>query len=98
MGSKSVDRAKENSLRTSLAVVRDAIDQFAADKGRYPASLIELAEVRYLRELPEDPLTGRRDTWVELQPPPDSSVERGLYDVRSGAEGKASDGTLYLDW
>lgn len=95
---KSVDRAKENSLRTSLLVLRDAIDQFAADKGRYPASLVELAEVRYVREVPEDPLTGRRDTWVELPPPSDALLERGLYDVRSGAAGRASDGRLYADW
>lgn len=95
---KSVERAKENALRTSLAVMRDAIDQFSADKGRYPASLAELIEVRYVREMPEDPFTGRRDSWIELQPPPDAGNERGLYDVRSGAAGRASDGRLYADW
>jgi general secretion pathway protein G len=96
---RSVERAKENALRTSLSVMRDAIDQFTADKGRYPASLGELIEVRYVREMPEDPFTGRRDSWIELQPPPDSGSERGgLYDVRSGAAGRASDGRLYADW
>lgn len=96
---KSVERAKENALRTSLSVMRDAIDQFTADKGRYPASLAELIEVRYVREMPEDPFTGRRDSWIELQPPPDAGTERGgLYDVRSGAAGRASDGRLYADW
>ncbi|MDT7838945.1 type II secretion system protein [Aquabacterium sp. OR-4] len=68
---RSVDQARENSLRSSLAVMRQAIDQFAADRGRYPVSLQELVGQRYLRQLPEDPLTGRRDSWVSLAPPPD---------------------------
>ena len=61
-----LDRAREAALRESLAVMRDAIDQFAADKGRYPQSLAEMAQQRYLRELPPDPYTGRVDTWVAL--------------------------------
>lgn len=95
---QSVERARENALKNSLSVMRDAIDQFAADKGRYPRSLAELADVHYVRELPEDPFTGRRDSWIELQPPPDAGVEHGLYDVRSGAAGRGSDGRLYADW
>jgi len=94
----SIDRAKENTLHTSLRVMRDAIDQYAADTGRYPDSLAALAQARYLRDLPEDPLTGRRDSWVELAPPTDSVVNGGVYDVRSGAAGRALDGRLYADW
>ena len=95
---RSVDRARENTLRTSLNVMRDAIDQHLADRGRYPESLDELAAQRYLRELPEDPMTGRRDTWVALPPPTNSAWPGSLYDVRSGAAGRAADGRLYADW
>lgn len=93
----SLEKSKETALRSSLATLRDAIDQFAADKGRYPDSLEELAAARYLRELPEDPVAGRRDAWIELPPPPDAQLKGQLYDVRSGAAGRASDGRLYAD-
>ena len=69
-----------------------------ADRGRYPDSLAELATRRYLREVPEDPLTGKRDTWIELPPPADSAWQGTCYDVRSGAAGRAADGRLYADW
>lgn len=95
---RSVDRARENTLRTSLNVMRDAIDQYLADRGRYPESLTELAAGRYLREVPEDPMTGRSDTWLTLPPPSDSAWPGRLYDVRSGAAGRALDGRLYADW
>jgi general secretion pathway protein G len=95
---QSVDRARESSLRSSLAVMRDAIDRFAADRGRFPDSLDELVSTRYLRQLPEDPIARRRDSWVLLAPPPDSHLSGGLADVRSGAAGRALDGGLYADW
>lgn len=95
---RSVDRARENALRTSLHVMRDAIDQHLGDRGRYPESLAALAEGRYLREVPEDPFTGRRDSWITLPPPPDSPLIGEVYDVRSGAAGRGQDGSLYADW
>ena len=95
---QSIDRAREASLRSSLQVMRHAIDQFAADRGRYPDSLQELVDERYLRQLPEDPLTGQRDSWVLLQPAPDSAVPGQVWDLRSGAAGRARDGGLYADW
>jgi general secretion pathway protein G len=95
---QSVGRAREASLRSSLAVMRDAIDRFAADRGRFPESLDELVSVRYLRAMPEDPFTGRRDTWVLLEPPTDSHLTGRVGDVRSGAAGQAADGVLYADW
>jgi prepilin-type N-terminal cleavage/methylation domain-containing protein len=95
---QSLERARENSLRTSLAVMRDAIDQFAADKGRYPDSVRDLAQARYLRELPLDPYTGRGDSWVAVAPPADSVLPGGMADVRSGAAGRSGDGSLYADW
>lgn len=94
----SVERAKENSLRSSLRVMRDAIDHFAADRGRYPASLDELIQTRYLRSLPDDPLTGGAGHWVVLMPPPDADIGGQVYDVRSGSAQRAADGTLYADW
>jgi general secretion pathway protein G len=94
----SVDRARETTLRSSLAVMREAIDRFAADRGRYPDNLEELVRTRYLRQMPEDPLTGRRDSWLEVLPPPDSVLAGQTADVRSGAAGRGRDGGLYAEW
>lgn len=90
-----VERSKEAVLRENLATVRDAIDQFHADVGSWPATLETLAERRYLRAVPVDPITERSDSW-QFVPPPDGSA--GIYDIRSGAEGTASDGQAYADW
>lgn len=94
----AVERAKANSLRTSLAVMRDALDKYAADKGRYPESLEQLVQDRYLRQLPEDPLTGSTQTWVVVPPPANADIAGSVGDVRSGAPGPAADGSLYADW
>jgi prepilin-type N-terminal cleavage/methylation domain-containing protein len=94
----SLERAREVSLQTSLSTMRQAIDQFAADRGRYPQSLDELVQARYLRLVPEDPMTGRRDSWIALGAPTDSVVAGDLADVRSGASGRGRDGRLYADW
>ncbi|MFT7722138.1 MAG: prepilin-type N-terminal cleavage/methylation domain-containing protein [Roseateles sp.] len=94
----ALHKSRETALLQSLTTMRDAIDQFAADKARYPESLQELAAARYLRDIPEDPLTGRRDSWVELPPPADMQATGGLWDVRSGAAGRSADGRLYADW
>ena len=95
---QSVERAREATLRTSLMVMRDAIDRFAADRARYPDSLQELVATRYLRTLPEDPITGQLSGWVELAPAADSLLPGRLVDVRSGAAGRARDGALYAEW
>jgi general secretion pathway protein G len=94
----SLNKSKETALHQSLVTMRDAIDQYAADKGRYPDSLQDLAAARYLREVPEDPLTASRETWVELPPPADMQASGRLWDVRSGAAGRSADGRLYADW
>jgi general secretion pathway protein G len=93
---ESVDRAKEAALRTDLRVLREAIDKHRADTGRLPESLEQLAQARYLRAVPVDPLTDRADTWVVV-PAPDG-MTAGVYDVRSGAPGTARDGTAYGSW
>ena len=95
---RTVDNAREASLRTSLSVMRDALDKFAADRGRYPDSLDELVQQGYLRQVPEDPLTGRRDSWQMLPARPDSAVPGQVADVRSGAAGRAQDGRPYSAW
>ncbi|MCH8855192.1 MAG: hypothetical protein IIA03_02865, partial [Proteobacteria bacterium] len=87
-----------NSLRTSLVVMRDALDKFAADRGRYPDSLEQLVQERYLRQIPEDPITGSSQTWVVQPPPTNADIGGAVGDVRSGAPGPAPDGSLYADW
>lgn len=94
----SVDRARANSLRSSLAIMRDALDKYAADKGRYPDSLQQLVDDRYLRTVPLDPLTDSADTWVTQPPPADADLAGQVADVRSGATGRAPDGSPYADW
>lgn len=94
----ALQKSKETALLHSLTTMRDAIDQYAADKGRYPDSLQELADQRYLRDVPEDPLTVSRETWVELPPPSDMQAAGRVWDVRSGAAGRSVDGRLYADW
>jgi general secretion pathway protein G len=90
-----VDKAKETVLRENLAVMRSSIDHFHADQGRYPQTLDELVERRYLREVPMDPVTQSRATWRIVAP---TDGKPGIYDVRSGAKGKAKDGTDYGTW
>lgn len=91
-----IDRSREATLQQSLNVMRDAIDKFRADTGIYPEDLDALVKKRYLRKVPVDPLTERADTW-QIVPPPDGNDD-GVWDVRSGAEGRAKDGTRYADW
>lgn len=87
-----------SSMRSSLQTLRAAIDQYTADKGHYPDNLDALVAGRYLRDAPEDPLTGRRDSWVLLAPAPDSLLAGGVWDVRSGAAGRRRDAGLCADW
>ena len=93
----SVERSREAVLRQDLRVMRTAIDQFLADTGRYPATLDDLVKSRYLRGLPEDPVTRSAATWISIAPP-DGVAIAGVYDVRSGAEGNSMDGTAYAQW
>lgn len=90
-----LQRSKEAVLRQDLATMRDAISHFRADKGNYPPSLDALVEQRYLRAIPEDPITGSTATWQTL-PVPDQAP--GVYDLRSGSEEVARDGTPYASW
>ncbi len=92
-----LDRAREASLRESLAVMRDALDKYRGDTGRYPETLDELVTKRYLRRVPPDPITESTETWV-LVPPPDEPGRRKVWDIRSGAEGQGQNGSDYSTW
>jgi general secretion pathway protein G len=92
----SVDKAKEAVLKQNLMQLRSAIDQFYADRGAYPQGLDDLIDKKYLRHVPEDPLTESKTTWV-LVPPIDPNL-KGVYDVKSGSDGTAMDGSRYADW
>ena len=92
--------AKEAVLKEDLFRLRDAIDQFYADKGTYPSTLDTLVSDGYLRKVPDDPFTKSSSTWqtVPAEPDPNSpTVEPGVYDVKSGAV-TALDGTKYSEW
>ncbi|QXI40712.1 type II secretion system protein [Pseudomonas xantholysinigenes] len=92
----SLEASREATLRQSLAVLREALDHYYGDTGRYPDSLDQLVEQRYLRNAPLDPITERRDAW-QLVPPPDG-VAGGVADIKSGATGRARDGSLFAEW
>jgi general secretion pathway protein G len=97
----SVLSAKEATLHTDLFRMRDAIDQYYADKGKYPSGLDSLVSEGYMRKVPIDPVTQSPDSWVTVaaEPDPNSpSGEAGIYDIKSGAQGTALDGTSYSDW
>jgi len=92
----SLDRSKEAVLKEDLYQMRDAIDKYHGDRNKYPPTLDALVSDKYLRRIPEDPVTGSSATWIVVAPEdPDAG---GVYDVRSGAPGRASDGSAYRDW
>jgi general secretion pathway protein G len=97
----SIIQAKEAVLREDLYRFRDLIDQYYADKGKYPSSLDSLVSDGYMRKIPEDPFTKTADSWTTVPAEPDPnnpSAEPGVYDVKSGAQGTALDGSSYTDW
>ncbi len=98
---RSIQKAKEAVLKENLFRTRSAINQYFADKGRYPSDLQALVEDSYLRALPVDPLTGGNDSWIidmaELDDT-DITTEPGMADLHSGAPGSGLDGTPYSEW
>jgi general secretion pathway protein G len=92
---RSLDRAKEVVLTQDLAVMREAIDYYYGDRAKYPESLQDLVEERYLRSLPVDPITKSSESWVlVLNDDPDIG---GIQDVTSGAEGETSSGVRFVE-
>ena len=97
----SIQSSKEAVLHTDLFRMRDAIDQYYADKGKYPASLDALVSDGYMRKIPEDPMTKASDSWQTVAAEPDPgnpSAEPGIYDVKSGATGTGLDGRAFSDY
>jgi general secretion pathway protein G len=92
----SVDKSKEAVLKENLFQMRDAISRYHADKGRYPETLDQLATDKYLRKVPVDPVTDSVTTWITVRS--EDPQKSGVYDVKSGANGKASDGSEYGQW
>jgi len=97
----SITRAKEAALKENLYRMRDAMDQFYADKNKWPADLSELVSEGYIREVPKDPITDSKDTWQTeaAEPDPNSpGAAGGISNVKSGSDGTSLDGTRYADW
>lgn len=98
----SARKARETVLRNNLTQIRQTLDQYNVDKGYYPESLDILVEEGYLRELPLDPITKTSDTWQEIYlenyDDEDSNYEPGVFDIRSGSQETAIDGTFYYEW
>ena len=91
----SVDRSKEQVLRHNLTQTREALDKFFGDNGKYPDALEDLVSKKYLRGLPYDPITESNSTWQTIAPI--GADIGGVYDIKSGAQGKTLDGTEYGD-
>jgi general secretion pathway protein G len=92
----SVEKSKSTVLKEDLSLMRDALDKFYGDNDKYPATLDELVSRKYLRNIPRDPVTESATTWIVV--PPDDADKGGVYDVHSGAEGNAPDGSAYKEW
>ncbi|ABQ26121.1 type II secretion system protein [Geotalea uraniireducens] len=94
-------KAKEAVLREDLYNLRTTIDQFYADQGKYPDSLQDMVDKKYLRDIPKDPFTNLKDTWVVVTPPPageGQEVKGSVYDVHSGSDVIGTTGTPYNEW
>ena len=96
----TVTRAEEAALKENLFRLRDAMDQFYADKQKWPADLAELVSAGYIREVPKD-ITKSTDTWQTRQAEPDPNNPAsagGIDDVHSGSDRTSLDGTKYAEW
>lgn len=91
-----LEASKEAVLRDNLHITRQVIDKFYGDLGRYPETLEELVEKRYLRALPMDPITGSTGTWQIIEAP--DGYTGSVYDIKSGAAGNARTGQPYGEW
>jgi general secretion pathway protein G len=92
----SVDKTREVILADNLRNTRAVIDQFYADTGRYPDSLEQLVDKKYLARVPVDPITDSSTTWIVV--PPDDISKGGVYTIRSGAPGNGRNGRPYSEW
>ena len=93
----SIGRAEESALKENLFVLRKAIDDYYADKGHYPNELNALVEGRYIRAIPVDPITGRKDAWITVMDE-QTEGETGIIDIHSGSEKSPEQGKPYNEW
>ena len=94
MWQESVMKAREASLKQTLFTVRDVLDQYRADHGKYPQAMTEVVSAGYLRQMPADPFTRSTTTWQEIL----AETEGGVFDVHSGSPLVGTDGTPYNQW
>lgn len=92
----SLIKAEEAVLKENLTLLRDGLDKHYADTGRYPQKLEDLVAKRYMRGIPEDPITQSATTWIVV--PPADPKQGAVYDVRSGAKGVGRNGKPYEQW
>ena len=92
----SVQKSKDAVLRENLVLMRGALDKYYGDNGKYPEKLDDLVSRKYLRSIPRDPMTESALTWVTV--PPENPDMGSIYDVHSGADGNAADGSPYKEW
>src|SRR4030095_17057146 len=94
-------RAKEAVLKENLFTLRQTIDQYHHDKGKYPSSISALVQEGYLRKMPMDPIAQSDSSWIEvpeeLGDNPAPTAQAGIWDVKSGATGKTLDGKDYSE-
>lgn len=93
---RSLQRSREAVLQQDLATLRESIDKFYGDTGKYPPTLAVLVEKRYLRKIPVDPITRTFDKWTVVNS--DDPEDNGVKDVHSGAEGQGENGVPYAAW
>ena len=93
---RSLERSKEAVLAQDLASLRESIDKFYGDTGKYPQTLAVLVDKRYLRKIPVDPIARTADKWVVVSS--DDPDDNGVKDVKSGAEGNGENGIPYAEW
>ena len=97
----SVIHAREATLKEDLFRMRDAIDQYYADKGQWPSTIDALVSDGYMRKVPEDPFTKNTSSCQTIPAEPDPNnptAEAGIYDIKSGSDATALDGTMYSEW
>ena len=92
----SLERSRETALRMNLKILRVTIDKFYADRGKYPDSLAELVEQKYLLAIPVDPITESKTSWLTVDSPEPEA--KGVIDVKSGASGSSTDGVAYANY
>jgi general secretion pathway protein G len=93
---RTLERSKEAVLKQDLSALRDSIDKFYGDTGKFPESLAALVDKRYLRSIPVDPIAKSAERWVVAQA--EDPDDNGVKDVHSGAEGSGQNGVPYAAW